>query len=93
LKNDSLDRCSVKLRELPEEQKLQIATHVITYFVCMFLLVLFACTSVIDADLEVWEKKGSIPADVFTQPRKRGVHYQIVSHKLYREEQCNFPFR
>lgn len=48
---------------------------------------------VLDADLSVWEKKGRIPEEEFTKGQKRGIHYQIISHKLYREEQCNFPFR
>ncbi|XP_070192308.1 protein O-glucosyltransferase 1-like isoform X2 [Littorina saxatilis] len=48
---------------------------------------------VIDSDLAVWEKKGSIPEDEFKKDKKRGIHYQIISHKLYREEDCNFPFR
>ncbi|XP_025108187.1 protein O-glucosyltransferase 1-like [Pomacea canaliculata] len=49
--------------------------------------------SVIDSDLAVWEKKGSIPEEEFKAVKKRGVHYQIINHKLYREEACMFPFR
>ena len=46
-----------------------------------------------DADLAVWEQKGSIPEEEFRKDRKRGVHYQIINHKLYREEDCMFLFR
>ncbi|XP_076447396.1 protein O-glucosyltransferase 1-like [Babylonia areolata] len=50
--------------------------------------------SVMDADMAVWEEKGKIPTEVFQKDKARGtVHYQIISHKLYREEFCMFPFR
>ncbi|KAL8586490.1 Protein O-glucosyltransferase 1 [Nucella lapillus] len=50
--------------------------------------------SVMDEDLAVWEEKGSISPDYFTREVGRGtVHYQIINHKLYRGDNCMFPFR
>ncbi|XP_041348590.1 protein O-glucosyltransferase 1-like [Gigantopelta aegis] len=51
-------------------------------------------SSVIDEDLSVWEhKEKGITRERFDQAKERGVHYQIVNHKLYRENDCMFPFR
>ncbi|XP_060067840.1 protein O-glucosyltransferase 1-like [Ylistrum balloti] len=49
---------------------------------------------VISNDLRVWEEKpGGITKDMITESIQRGVHYQIINHKLYREDQCMFPNR
>ena len=47
--------------------------------------------SVIDHDLEVW--KNGIERREFDHAQGHGTHYQIINHKLYREEDCMFPFR
>ncbi|KAM7439851.1 Protein O-glucosyltransferase 1 [Porites harrisoni] len=53
-----------------------------------------ACYSdVIDDDLRVWRDKGGITKSDFDEAAGRGVHYQIINHKLYREKDCMFPFR
>ena len=53
-----------------------------------------ACYSdVIDDDLRVWKDKGGITKSDFDEAAGRGVHYQIINHKLYREKDCMFPFR
>lgn len=48
---------------------------------------------VIDNDLQVWKNRNGITRDDFERAKKRGTHYQIVDHKLYREDQCMFPAR
>ena len=49
----------------------------------------------IDVDLKIWKDKGGIPKEDFDNAlnRKAGEHYQIINHKLYRQEDCIFPFR
>ena len=42
-------------------------------------------------DLSVWED--GVTYDDFKKAKDRGVHYQIVNHKLYRENDCMFMFR
>ncbi|KAL4226109.1 Protein O-glucosyltransferase 1 [Mactra antiquata] len=49
-------------------------------------------SSVIDNDLEVWEKDG-ITQQMLDTAKSRGTHYQIINHKLYREDDCMFPAR
>lgn len=49
-------------------------------------------SSVIDSDLSVWKDKG-ISKDQFDKAKERGTHYQIINHKLYREDACMFPAR
>jgi len=44
-------------------------------------------------DLEPFEKLGGITKDQFYSSRGRGTHYQIINHRLYREDSCMFPFR
>lgn len=52
-----------------------------------------AChSSVIESDLGLWSE-GGITQELVTRSLPRGVHYQVVSHKLYRSEECMFPFR
>jgi len=46
-----------------------------------------------NGDLEPFEKLGGITKDQFDRSRSQGTHYQIISHKLYREDDCMFPFR
>lgn len=49
---------------------------------------------VIDSDLWIWEKeKKVINREQIAEARKKGVYYQIVSHKLYRDSSCMFPAR
>ncbi|KAK2182100.1 hypothetical protein NP493_366g01032 [Ridgeia piscesae] len=47
--------------------------------------------SVMDADFAVWQ--GGITKEDFQQAKERGVYYQIINHKLYREKPCMFPSR
>ena len=49
--------------------------------------------SVINEDLKVWEEKGGITKDNVDAAKPRGAHYQIINHKLYREDDCMFPAR
>jgi len=49
--------------------------------------------SVIDDDLSVWDKEGGITKSQLETAKGRGTHYQIMNHKLYREEACMFPSR
>ncbi|ESP00309.1 hypothetical protein LOTGIDRAFT_225910 [Lottia gigantea] len=50
---------------------------------------------VIKDDFRVWEKKGEITKKEFETAKERGLgtHYQIINHKLYREEKCMFGAR
>ena len=51
---------------------------------------------VIDADLAVWQSRGGIKREDFLAAKTapiQGVHYQIINHKLYREEKCMFNSR
>ncbi|VDI58881.1 protein glucosyltransferase [Mytilus galloprovincialis] len=47
--------------------------------------------SVIDSDLAVW--KEGISKGQFDKANGKGTHYQIINHKLYREDDCMFPAR
>jgi len=49
--------------------------------------------SVMNEDLEPFEKLGGITKDLFDRSHGRGTHYQIIKHRLYRENECMFPFR
>lgn len=48
---------------------------------------------VIDSDLEYWRNRGGITKEDFNHARLKGVHYQIINHKLYRQSECMFPAR
>ena len=50
---------------------------------------------VIDEDLKLWKDKGGISKSDFDQAKKgtRGTHYQIIGHKLYRQNDCMFEAR
>ncbi|KAK6175502.1 hypothetical protein SNE40_013955 [Patella caerulea] len=48
--------------------------------------------SVIEDDLSVWKTKG-ITAEGINKAKDNGVRYQIINHKLYREENCMFSAR
>ena len=49
---------------------------------------------VINSDLRVWRERGGIEwAEFETAKKVGGVHYQIIDHKLYREEKCMFNAR
>ena len=49
----------------------------------------------IEADFKIWEDKGGIEKSDLDKAikRKLGEHYQIINHRLYRQENCIFPFR
>ncbi|XP_035234183.1 protein O-glucosyltransferase 1-like [Stegodyphus dumicola] len=47
--------------------------------------------SVINEDLQPFEK-GITKQDIF-ESKSRGIHYQVIKHELYRENECMFPFR
>lgn len=51
------------------------------------------CLSVLQHDLQTF--KWGISQDVMAATVQRGVgtHYQIIGHKLYREQNCMFPAR
>ncbi|XP_040072183.2 protein O-glucosyltransferase 1 [Ixodes scapularis] len=49
-------------------------------------------SAVIDDDLQLWSESG-ITKDLVQRSKSRGIHYQIINHKLYRGEDCLFPFR
>ena len=51
--------------------------------------------SQIEKDLKIWEDKGGIKKTDFDKAinRQTGEHYQIINHKLYRQDNCIFPFR
>ena len=51
----------------------------------------FVSYSVIDSDLAVW--KEGISKEQFDKAKGKGTHYQIINHKLYREDDCMFPAR
>lgn len=53
----------------------------------------FIVNSVLEEDLAPW--KNGITEEVFNTAKSNnyGSHYQIVNHKLYREEGCMFPAR
>ena len=48
-------------------------------------------SSVLDKDLEPW--KNGITQDDFNRAKSYGTLYQIVDHKLYRQNKCMFEFR
>ena len=52
---------------------------------------LFFFHSVLEDDLAVW--KNGITKEKFDSAKSKGTHYQIINHKLYREEKCMFPAR
>ncbi len=51
-------------------------------------------SSVIDEDLRVWRERGGVKWEEFQSvkdsPHMRAVHYQVVDHQLYRQEECMF---
>ena len=47
--------------------------------------------SVIEDDLSVW--KDGISKETFDEAAAKGVHYQIIKHRLYRQNDCMFQFR
>eukprot|EP00795_Rhopilema_esculentum_P002107 gene2107-17685_t len=49
----------------------------------------------IEADFKIWEDKGGIEKSDLDKAikRKLGEHYQIINHRLYRQENCIFSFR
>ncbi|CAL1529373.1 unnamed protein product [Lymnaea stagnalis] len=53
-----------------------------------------ACfASVLSDDFAVWHQREQVTQDDFNAARSYGVHYQIINHKLYRQDDCMFPFR
>lgn len=51
--------------------------------------------SVIKDDLMIWKDKNGITKSDFDKAKKgtRGTHYQIINHKLYRQNDCMFEAR
>ena len=43
--------------------------------------------------MSVWEKAGGIQKEQFDKAKNRGTLYQIINHRLYRQNECMFPFR
>ncbi|XP_066283817.1 protein O-glucosyltransferase 1-like [Branchiostoma lanceolatum] len=52
-------------------------------------------SGVITKDLKLWKDRGGITKEVFdhTLEQDKGTHYQIIDHKLYRQDRCMFPAR
>ncbi|GFR97819.1 protein O-glucosyltransferase 1 [Elysia marginata] len=48
---------------------------------------------VLERDLRIWQDKRGITAEHLTSAIPYGVHYQIIKHKLYRQDGCMFPAR
>ena len=48
-------------------------------------------TSIIDDDLQMWSD--GISRSSFELARQRGVHYQVIDHKMYRQQDCLFTAR
>ena len=48
-------------------------------------------TPIIDDDLEMWSD--GISRSSFELAKQRGVHYQVINHKLYRQKDCLFAAR
>ena len=48
---------------------------------------------VIKNDLQLWKDRGGITKKDVESGLKQSVHYQIMDHKLYREDSCLFPTR
>ncbi|XP_071961633.1 protein O-glucosyltransferase 1-like [Antedon mediterranea] len=48
---------------------------------------------VLENDMKVWEEKGGITNKDFEEAKAFGTHYQIINHKMYREDKCMFPAR
>ena len=49
--------------------------------------------SVLESDLGVWRERGGVNWEDFQAVKHQGqraVHYQIIDHKLYRQEDCMF---
>ena len=62
---------------------LNLNTHEIITFSWVF--------SGIDRDLAPFAS--GITREMLEKAKDKGAHYQIIDHKLYREEKCMFPFR
>lgn len=48
---------------------------------------------VLEKDLSVWREEKGISEERLKSAIPFGVHYQIIDHKLYRQDDCMFPFR
>ena len=48
---------------------------------------------VMESDLGVWRERGGIKREEFIHAKSKGVHYQIINGRLYRERECLFSFR
>lgn len=48
---------------------------------------------VIENDLQVWKDKTKITKKDIDQALQKAVHYQIINHRLYRQDECMFPSR
>nr|XP_002126603.1 protein O-glucosyltransferase 1 [Ciona intestinalis] len=50
-------------------------------------------SDVITSDLKLWRERGGITNEDMKRGLERSVHYQIIDHKLYRQDKCMFPSR
>uniref|UniRef100_H2YN43 Glycosyl transferase CAP10 domain-containing protein n=1 Tax=Ciona savignyi TaxID=51511 RepID=H2YN43_CIOSA len=48
---------------------------------------------VITSDLQIWKDRGGIFKEDMDRGLARAVHYQVINHKLYRQDKCTFPAR
>ncbi|XP_065829931.1 protein O-glucosyltransferase 1-like isoform X2 [Oscarella lobularis] len=46
---------------------------------------------VLEKDLELW--KDGISEETFNEAKPKGIYYQIIRHRLYRQKDCMFAFR
>ncbi|ESN93559.1 hypothetical protein HELRODRAFT_103469 [Helobdella robusta] len=44
-------------------------------------------------DLAIFARDGGIKKEIFDQAKQKGIHYQVINHKLFRERKCMFPSR
>ncbi|KAH9493097.1 Protein O-glucosyltransferase 1 [Bulinus truncatus] len=50
-------------------------------------------SGILKDDMAIWVKRGGISKDDLKAAQSFGVNYQIINHKLYRQDDCMFPFR
>lgn len=46
----------------------------------------------IERDLNIWKQSG-IKEDMINKSKAKGIHYQVIAKKLYRQKDCSFPGR
>ena len=68
--------------------------HLVMVLLFQLLCNFFALTlRVLERDLRIWDEKGGISEENLKAAIPLGIHYQIINHKLYRQDDCMFPFR